>query len=138
MTVIRYGTLTEVDEKTLAAIQIETPTVAGWIFGAVVYNVTTGEDFIYSEKSGRDPFPVQIPHGHTISVSASAENTGTERQRMVLTVELIDPDGILRSSKSASGTISPGTVMTSGRIPDFTPDKTGTWKIHALLEAEPE
>ncbi len=123
---VSYGTLTEVAATT----------VAGWIFGAVVYDVTTDEDFIYSEKSGRDPFPVQIPYDHSISVSVSAENTGTESQKMTLAVELIDPDGIVRASRSASGTLSPGTVRTSGRTSDIMPDKFGTWVIHAWLEAE--
>jgi hypothetical protein len=125
------------DEKILDAIQIAEPTVDGWIFGVDVVDVTTDEDFIYSEKSGRNPFPVQIPYGHTIHVSALCENTGSGSQYMILTVELIDPDGIVRSSHSAHGTLSPGTQMSSDNTPDILPDKYGTWVIHALLEAEP-
>jgi hypothetical protein len=133
---MKYGTLNVVDEKTLAAFHIETPTVSGWIFGAVVYDVTDDKDYIYSEKSGRNPFPVQIPRDHVISVSVSADNTGSESQRMTLTVELVDPDGIVRGSRSASAVLSPGTTISSGRTPNFEPDKAGTWKIHAVLEAE--
>jgi hypothetical protein len=112
--------------------------VAGSIFGAYVADVTTGEDWIYSDHSGRNPFPIPIPPGHTVHVSATAENTGTGTQRMQLTVELIDPTGIVRASRSASGTLSPGTMMSSGLTPDLVIDKSGTWVIHALLEAEPE
>jgi hypothetical protein len=125
-----------IDERTHNAIYISEPAIDGWIYGAVVYDETTGEDFIYSEKSGRNPFPVQIPYGHLISVSVSAENTGDSPQKMKLTVELVDPDGLVRADKSQSGTLSPGTVMTSRRTPNLMPDKFGTWLIHAILEAE--
>ena len=133
----RIASLLVADENTWNAINIAEPSVEGWIFGADVYDITTGEDFIYSEKSGRNPFPVQIPYGHTISVAALCENTGSGNQHMVLTVELIDPDGIVRSSHSASGTLPPEAQMSSGNTPNIVPDKYGTWMIHALLEAEP-
>jgi hypothetical protein len=137
-TEIKYGTLNVVGEKTLAAITIETPTVAGWIFGVDVYDETTGEDFIYSEKSGRNPFPLTIPYDHAISVSALAEHTGDALQWMQLTIELIDPDGIARRTASAHfNNVSPGTTINTGRKTDpIVPDKPGTWKIHVLLEAE--
>ena len=126
----------QVDEITLNAINITAPTVAGWIFGAEVIDCTTDDRFIYSEKSGRNPFPVQIPYGHTISVSVLAEHTGTASQKMILKVELIDPDGIVRASRSASGTLSPGTQISSGNTPIILPNKFGTWMIHGILEAE--
>lgn len=124
-------------EKILEAILITTPAIAGWIFGIDVYDETTGEDFIYSEKSGRNPFPVEIPYNHVITISALAENTGDAPQWMQLTVELIDPEGIVRKIASADyDDVSPGTSLTSGKTDPIVPDKDGMWVIHAVLEAE--
>lgn len=128
-----------VDEKTLSAIEVGQiqQEVAGWIFGVVVYNETTGEDYIYSEESGRNPFPVAIPAGDAISISASARNMGDGPQWMQLTVELIDPDGLIRRTVTEhTSSISPGVAFTSGKTSQITTDKTGTWLIHALLEAD--
>jgi hypothetical protein len=130
--------LTQVaDEKFLNAINVSQAVVSGWLFGAVVYNQTTGEDFIYSEKSGRDPFPVVIPSGHGVQVSVSAENTGDANQEQWLTVELIDPDGIVRATRTAhASSVSPESVMSSGNTPTVVLDKAGLWQIHGVLEAE--
>jgi hypothetical protein len=109
---------------------------AGWIFGIDIYDETTGGGFVYSEKSGRNPFPVTIPYDHNIAVSALAENTGDVPQWMQLTIELIDPEGIVRRIASADYyDVSPSTQLTSGKTDSILPDKPGMWIIHALLEA---
>ena len=64
-----------VDEGTWNAINVVEMAVQGWIFGVFVVDATTGEEFIYSEKSNRNPFPIDIPYGHAITVSANGENT---------------------------------------------------------------
>lgn len=125
------------DEKTLQAIRIGEPAVAGWLYGIVVYDVTEGVDFIYSEKSERDPFPIDLPYGHVVSISGSAENTGDIEQNMICTLELIDPDGIVRGTVSKSSKVSPGVVFSTSRMDDIMPDKYGMWLIHGVLEAEP-
>jgi hypothetical protein len=131
------GSNSMVDEKAVNAIEIAAPAIGGWIFGIVVYDETTGEDFLYSEKSGRNELPVAIPYDHSISISASAQNTGDTPQWMQLTAELIDPDGIVRKTAAEHyANVSPGSVFTSGKTGAINPDKFGTWKVHAVLEAD--
>jgi hypothetical protein len=125
------------DEETWNAIEVAQVALEGWIWGIFVVNETTGEEFIYSEKSDRNPFPIEIPYDHVVYIYANGENTGTIAQDMTFTVELIDPDGIVRASKYSNHYgVSPGTLFGSGFTPSVSLDKSGMWIIHAILEAE--
>lgn len=135
---VRWGTLDsiaspalqQVDEKTFNAITIEVPAVAGKILTAFVLDDTDDELYL------SDDFPLSIPLGHLVQVYFTFQNTGEAPQNMKSTVELIDPDGITRATKTLTQYIDSGWQKSSTRTDPVTLDKAGTWKIYALLEAE--
>ena len=83
-----------------------------------------------------DEFPVDIPLGHDISGNYGAQNVGDVALKVRLYVELIDPDGIVRSSGWSSSTpftVNPGVNMASKSF-SATLDKLGLWQIYGRIE----
>lgn len=120
-----------VDTRDYDAVDVGQVPVAGEISGAHFVHVETDEDHVSRN------FPINIPLGDHIYCDVSGKNTGTAPQWMRCTVELYDPDGILRGTNEAHGDVNPGTSMSSGITPHVTLDKEGTWIIRGILEAEP-
>lgn len=122
-----------VDEKQWAAIIVEEgppPPPTGQILAALVRDDTTGDLYL------SDDFPVNLPIGHLVRVHFTFQNTGGSPQNMTSTVELIDPDGIVRATAASTQYIDPGWQKASPRTEPVELDKEGTWAIHALLEAD--
>jgi hypothetical protein len=127
MAQLKVAALTQVDERSWDAINVEVAEVAGAIIDPYVHDVNTDQyHFI---------LPVSIPWGENARVGASGMNTGVADQIMTLTVKLLDPDGIIRASASPTTTLAPGEVIYA-ETATVVLDKQGTWVIYALLEAE--
>jgi hypothetical protein len=129
--------LSQTDVRSWNAINVAQAVISAQIIGAYIHDVTTDTGYVESDESNRHPFPVDIPYGHVIYSNISTRNTGDVTLNMRVTIELYDPDGILRASKIGSiYTVNPGIALTSPQIPNTMLDKVGTWVLHGILEAE--
>lgn len=131
---VKVGTLTQVDEGSWAAFIVEAAEVAGEIGGATLHDWTAGE--LWADSN----FPVSIPFGQEVYFGVHARNTGVVDQIMTLTIQLKDPDGIVRAETvytPAPPPIAPGESFSKQTYSDrVTIDKAGTWTLYIKLEAE--
>lgn len=104
------------------------PPISGYLFGPQVYDATTGENFFLSD------LPVGIDGGHKVLAVVYWKNDGSEAVVFTTTLELVDPDGVVRASYTDTRPLDPG-QGNGCQTPDVTLDKEGTWKIYAALEA---
>lgn len=123
-----------VDEQSWNAISVEAAEVAGEIFGVNIFDYTTVESF------GSLQFPIlSIPLGHTVYAGAGGRNTGNADLIMTLTIQLMDPDGIVRSEAvyTPDRIIVPADYFFENTSDSkVTLDKAGTWVLYIKLEAE--
>ncbi len=129
---VKVAALTQVDERSWNAISVEAAEVAGEITGASV------QDWTDQKQWWDDYFPVNIPFGHDVYVRVSFKNTGNVDVNFRVTIQVIDPDGIVATERvyvPAPPPFVPGEGSTC-MCDKLTIDKAGTWVIHATLEAE--
>jgi len=129
---VKVGTLTQVDQETWNAIIVEAPEVAGIISGVNIWDHTIQESWGYWD------FPVSIPLGHEVYAAACGRNKGTGNQIMTLTMQLSDPDGIIRSQSvyTTPAPIVPDDYFCDNTFDDrCVLDKAGTWVLYIKLEA---
>lgn len=118
-----------VDEKQWDAINVTIPVPEGTIWRVKIGNRDTGEDFY------DDEFPAELPLNTSTDATSYGRNTSDRIQHMSITIEVRDPDNILRATQNRERNVDPGSsvgVTTSV----FTVDKIGTWKIWVGLVAD--
>lgn len=103
--------------------------------GAYLHDVTTDTGYVESDLSGRHPFPVSIPYGHTVYGNLLARNVGDTPVKMRILAEVIDPDGVIRHSLWTSiSTVNPEVFMASAQFPHTMLDKAATWVLRGVIE----
>lgn len=131
---IASAALAIVDEKSWAkAFNVAQPVVQGELYSASVQDWTTQQQW------WEESFPIEIPLGHDVIIGVRFKNTGTAEVYFRVTLQLIDPDGLVAIEKictPAPPPFVPGERSVC-RTSTFAIDKAGPWGIHALLEAEP-
>ena len=115
------------DEKSWDAISVGGG--EGHLENAAIYLPDTNDWFF--EKHGE--FPVALPLGTEVEGMVDGYNDSPVTARLKGTLELIDPDGIAKGTKSYTGEVAAGDCMYLG-TEDVTLSKNGVWKIHGKLE----
>jgi len=122
-----------VDERSWPnAFNVAQPVVQGELYEASVQDWTTQQQW------WEEYFPIEIPFGHDVIIGVRFKNTGTAEVYFRVTLQLIDPDGLVAVEKICTPSpppFVPGEASVC-RTSAFTIDKAGIWSIHALLEAE--
>ena len=101
----------------------------GRIFASFVHDFTAGRTY-----HSRD-FPVAIPAEHEVAALAGGQNTSGRTLSLRMTVELRDPAGRVRASRSNAASVDHGRVIWSlWSTPRVRLDREGTWSVTARLE----
>lgn len=124
-----YGIIESRENVPVANVVGEIPPVAGHVYGPFVHDATTGETFYSTD------LPAGIASGHVVIIGVRWMNDGGQTATFTSTFELIDPDGVSREVQTFTTVLSPSghTGGQTGKTVEL--DKTGIWKIHAILEA---
>ncbi len=127
---IPYGVIGTLENVPVAHVVGEIPPVAGHVYGPFISDATTGESFYHLD------LPAEIDGGHRVIIGINWMNDGGEAAIFTPTFELVDPDGISRATKTLSTMLSPGAYTGGQTGVSVELDKTGTWKIHAILRSD--
>ena len=101
----------------------------GTIWTTFVRDYTTGRTYNPGD------FPVAIPAGHEVAARVVGENTSGRTLLLRITVELRDPAGRVRASRSNVASVDHENFIWSYQsVPVVQLDKGGTWLITGRLE----
>ena len=127
---------TVLDEKTWDAMDVAAPVLAGHLSDPAVGDCTNPESIVWYFEGD---FPVSLDIGTPIVCSVIGHNDSNVTIRMTLTLEIVDPDGVVRATISPTRSVELG-GQEERQVP-YSPDvvvldKAGIWKFHTMLEGE--
>jgi len=114
-------------ERAFDAVRVAVPKT-GEIDEAWIYHVEKRATYTSAD------FPVDIPKGNRIAVKVRGKNTSEIALRLKITVELRDPDGIVRQKRDFTRWTGAGLTIESDWTLHQVLDKYGTWVIFGRLE----
>jgi len=116
-------------ERTFDAVRVVVPVPkTGEIDEAWIYHVERRATYSSAD------FPVEIPKGDRIAVNIRGKNTSEIALQLKITVELRDPDGIVRQKRDFTRWTGAGLTIESDWTLYQVLDKPGTWVIFGRLE----
>lgn len=122
---VKVGTLTQLDEKSWDAFNVQAPVVDGQIVNCILDVGGT----LYLQGD----FPVEVALGSQVRVHFTYQNTGDVTTQFYYSIEILDPDELQRAYAEGNNPCDPGWQKASARTNYITIDKGGIWVVHGIL-----